>query len=190
VVSYLGDGAIVSDITQTSNTCTDSYHARGFSVVGGRDIVIRDGRVEGTRAAGIYLASEDSFDTYAAQRVQVVGNHISGANTDPEIDHGAIFSAGRPGTGDLDGEPVSLENEDLLLAGNVIEGTVSGRANIVVANGHHRRVAIEGARITGRPGIAAVELDDLAPDRYRLEANTFNGAALPDHAGPEPRPAR
>lgn len=186
VVSYVGDGAIVSGISEIGNSCVDSYNARGFSVVGGQDIEIRGGRVDLTRAAGIYLASEGSFDTYAAHRVQVVDNHITRANTDRSIDHAAIFSYARPGTARAAGRDVSLQNEDVLLSGNVIDGTVASWANILFNNPHHRRVVIEHQRITGDPGKAAVGMGGTPTAEYRTRSNTLNGAAVPEEGGLAP----
>ncbi len=185
VVSYRADGAIVTGILEHDNRCSDSYNARGFSVVGGQDITIRDGRIDGTRAAAIYLASEGSYDTFAAQRIQVLDNHITGANTDPSVDHAAIFSFGRPGSVTLGTSAVSLQNEDLLISGNTIDGTASaspsgtaGRIGVVLKNAEHRRVLITGQTMTGAPAAPTIEASGAAADQYRTSANTFNGSAL------------
>ncbi len=86
VVSYVADDALTTGITISANQVLGSS-ARGISVVGGADVTIEGNVVDTTDAAGIYLASEDSFDTYAAQRIRVVGNQVRRANVDGAIGH-------------------------------------------------------------------------------------------------------
>lgn len=190
VVSYIQDDAVVHDVLEEGNTCTDIVRGRGFSVVGGQDITIRDGRIDGTWAAAVYLASEGSFDTYAAHRVQVVGNRISRANTEAELGHGAIMLVARPGRARLRDATVSLRNEDILLADNTIDATVASIADIVLLGPHQVRVAIEGQTIRGDPARPAFAFDQVDDEEVTLRGNTFNGSPLPERAGPTPAAPR
>ncbi len=175
VVSYLADGAVVSNVLEEGNTCRDSYHARGFSVVGGQGIVIRRNTIDSTRAAGVYLASEDSYDTYAAHDVQVVDNVISRANTDPSIDHAAIFSIGRNGAADTGGTSTSLANEDIRLSGNTITDAPASSSFIRFANRFHTRISIVGQSLEGDPSKTALDVASVARDQVEATDNTFNG---------------
>ncbi|MGI4788984.1 MAG: right-handed parallel beta-helix repeat-containing protein [Janthinobacterium lividum] len=71
VVSYLKDGAVVSHVTIEGNHCISQTNGRGISVVGGDHVTIDHNTIDSSDAAGIYLASEDSYNTYAPRDVMV-----------------------------------------------------------------------------------------------------------------------
>lgn len=92
VVSYRSDPGVSRRISVLSPRVRTTTGGRGVSVVGGEDIVYRDVHVEGSAAAGIYLATEGApYFTRNTLRVQVVGGRLIGANTDASIDHGALL---------------------------------------------------------------------------------------------------
>ena len=77
VVSYRGSPRC-SRLLVEDNAVSNVSWARGISVVGSADIVIRANRVAGTgRAAGIIVTREDFYDTYGVERVIVSGNEVS-----------------------------------------------------------------------------------------------------------------
>ncbi|OMQ13870.1 hypothetical protein A7K94_0220585, partial [Modestobacter sp. VKM Ac-2676] len=100
VVSYRADGRPVQRVRITSPRVTGTTWGRGISVVGGTDITYTDVDVRDTDAGGVYLGSEgDPYWTYPAVRVLVDGGRVTGANTNPAKDHGAVIVyAGNPGT--------------------------------------------------------------------------------------------
>ncbi len=77
VVSYRS-GPRCADILIEDNDVSNVGWARGISVVGSRDVVIRNNRVVGTgRAAGIIVTREGSYNTYGVERVIVANNVVS-----------------------------------------------------------------------------------------------------------------
>lgn len=99
VVSYLGDGSVCHDISIHSPRVRVTTGGRGLSVVGGDRIVYTDIDVAESAAAGVYLACEGGdFVTAPTRGVRVTSGRITGANTDPAIDHGAVLVySGRSG---------------------------------------------------------------------------------------------
>jgi hypothetical protein len=178
VVSYVSDGALTSGITITANQVAGTP-ARGISVVGGADVTIEGNVVEATAAAGIYLASEASFDTYAAQRVRVVGNTVRRANLDGAIAHAGIFAYARGGTARLGFGTVDLQVEDVLIDANAIDDTGSGHPAVLVLNDFVRRVVVRGTTITGTAADPPIQMD-TDPSQYALIGNTAGGVTLDD----------
>ncbi|MGY5882446.1 glycosyl hydrolase family 28-related protein [Modestobacter lacusdianchii] len=91
VVSYRSDGVVSARIQITSPTVNGTTWGRGISVVGGNDITYTDVTIRDTDAAAVYLGSEAEYDTYPSQRVAVRGGTVTGANTNPAKDHGALM---------------------------------------------------------------------------------------------------
>lgn len=67
--------------------------ARGCAVVGGYNIIYRDIDIQGSYAAGIYLASEppSSYDTRSTSNVVIENGVLRGCNTYTPITHGSIM---------------------------------------------------------------------------------------------------
>ncbi len=77
VVSYR-DGPRCSRILIEENAVSGVSWARGISVVGSADVVVRRNRVSGTgRAAGIIVTREESYNTYGVDRVLILDNAVS-----------------------------------------------------------------------------------------------------------------
>lgn len=182
VVSYLGDGKVTSAMTIQDNTC-DGTEARGISVVGGEEVLIAGNTISDTAAAGIYLASEDSFQTYAPHRIKVAGNTVTGANTDTAIDHAGIFMYARGGDATSDGAKVSLQIEDVLIDGNAIVDTASNNG-ISINNPFARNVVIQNSAISGPKDKNPIRVVP-DPDGIALEGNFYNGTKLADALGGE-----
>jgi len=70
VVSYVSDGAVVDGGTETANLC-DTGAARGYSVIGGKNIVISTGVLKNIALANIIVAQENSYSTYGVSNVIV-----------------------------------------------------------------------------------------------------------------------
>ncbi|MGE2713318.1 right-handed parallel beta-helix repeat-containing protein [Mycolicibacterium litorale] len=91
VVSYGTDRTCVG-ITITAPVVEGTRWGRGISVVGGRDVSVRDITVSHTSGAGVYIASEgDPYFTDSTTGIRVAGGTVTGANTDPEVVHGAVL---------------------------------------------------------------------------------------------------
>lgn len=99
VVSYLPDTAISRNITINNPTVNGTVWGRGVSVVGGQNITYNNITVSNTDSAGIYVASEWSYNTRGVNGVRINGGTVTNANTNPATVHGAILLyAGNAGT--------------------------------------------------------------------------------------------
>lgn len=99
VVSYLPDRAISRNITINNPTVNGTVWGRGVSVVGGQNITYNNITVSNTDSAGIYVASEWSYNTHGVTGVRINGGTVTNANTNPATVHGAILLyAGNAGT--------------------------------------------------------------------------------------------
>lgn len=108
VVSYLQDGQPCHGITVDSPVVAITTGGRGVSVVGGHDISYRDIDVNRSSAAGVYVACEGQpYNTYPTERVGVAGGRVTGANTDADIDHGAVLVYSGRGGGSVSDVSVS-----------------------------------------------------------------------------------
>jgi hypothetical protein len=90
-VSYQGNGGYCQKITARRNTIKNQEYGRGMSVVGGKNVLYEFNQISNTHhAAGIYIAQEDSWDTYGAHDVIVSRNSLynCGGKT---TDHTAIL---------------------------------------------------------------------------------------------------
>lgn len=91
VVSYEADGVLCENIVNSGSYAKNS-NARGFSVVGGKNIRYYNGRIDTTSAAALYVACEPSYTTYGVSDVVIDGFEVTGANYDAlNQDHGAVL---------------------------------------------------------------------------------------------------
>lgn len=98
VVSYVPDLAgVCNSINIYNNHGISQTGGRGLAVVGGNYINIANNRVDKTWAAGIYLASEASYNTWAPTNIFVSGNSVNNANSGAPFVQGGVFILGRPG---------------------------------------------------------------------------------------------
>ncbi len=120
VVSYRADGGLCHDINIHDNLVENQSHGRGISVVGGSDVTISANVIKRTSGAGIYLASEISYDTYGDINIQVLDNILSDLVTSGSRGHGAILLLGRTNPSDP-AEPFEIKN--VTISGNHIDGS-------------------------------------------------------------------
>lgn len=119
-VSYSGQD--VNNITIIGNSTTGGT-ARGISLVGARDCLVQGNTIASSAAAGIYIASESSYNSEAVSRIMVRDNVLNGVNTNSAIYHGGIFLwGGNPG------KPVDA----VTVYNNQINNTVVGAAHLVI----------------------------------------------------------
>lgn len=98
VVSY-GNQPPCQHIEITNANVTNTRWGRGISVVGGRDVDVRNFSVANTSAAGVYVATEGApYFTDSVESVNVQDGSIAGANNDPKVVQGSVLVyAGNPG---------------------------------------------------------------------------------------------
>jgi hypothetical protein len=139
VVSYVADGKPCYDITINNPVVNGTTHGRGVTVVGGQNITYNNIKVSDTNAAGVYVASEPSYDTLGVNDVTINGGTVTDANYNPAVVHGALMVyAGNPG------QPVTnVTFENLSISGTpttaqreigVIEETGSTMSGIAFKN--------------------------------------------------------
>lgn len=125
VVSYRRHGQICRNIRVTNGISRDSA-ARGFSVVGGLDIIYDHPIAERASAAGLYLFGEVSYDTYGVARATVIApvlrGCVTGRDLPPEFNQGAITIGGRGGDDFIAGEHVARGATDCVVRDPVIAG--------------------------------------------------------------------
>lgn len=153
VVSYLKDGAVVSRVMIEGNHCVSQTNGRGISVVGGEGVTIDHNRIESSDVAGIYLASEDSYNTYAPRDVKVTNNTIRNANQKHAVTHGGIYVFGRTAT--VNGTPVPYLAQNITISGNTLTDTyymgirIGGHASAIRITGNHiRGTTAEGIAVS------------------------------------------
>lgn len=143
VVSYLKDGAVVSGVTVEGNHCVSQTNGRGISVVGGEGVMIDHNTIESSDVAGIYLASEDSYNTYGPHDVKVTNNTIRNANQKHAVTHGGIYVFGRTAT--VNGTLISYLAQNIMISGNTLTDTyymgirIGGHASAIRITGNHVR---------------------------------------------------
>ena len=99
VVSYRSDGVISKNIVINNPVVNGTTWGRGVTVVGGENITYNNVTIANTDAAGVYIATEPSYDTYSVTDVRVVGGTLINCNTNPEVVHGGVLLwAGNPNT--------------------------------------------------------------------------------------------
>jgi hypothetical protein len=137
VVSYRGQ-PMVWDITARGNVVKANRWGRLMSVVGGRDVLYERNILTGNLAhfACLYIAQEDSFNTYAAHDVTVQKNRFAGCGG-TDTGHGAvmIWSEGTSG------------NTGIVLSLNDVRaGSATGVREVGVKN---RGIVLDRNRIAG-----------------------------------------
>lgn len=182
VVSYMKDGGYTHHITITGNVINNPK-ARGISVVGGTNVLVENNSIKHTRAAGIYLNSEVSYQTYAVKDVTVNNNVIDEANYETPIHHAGIFVSAREGTAAQDGgTTVTLQNERISFNGNTVKNTLALNWHVVFLRPYTSQISLKNTTIIGSTAKKSFQ-SDLAANLYNAVGNTFNGAPLPDHIG-------
>jgi Ca2+-binding RTX toxin-like protein len=132
VVSYGGSRskhAASHDILVENNSVTNQEWGRGYTVVGGYDVTIRNNFYDNNKsgAAGVYIASEGSYQTLGVSNVHVEDNLIKNAGGKK---HAAIqvYADNNPVTDVHIVDNVIYASK----AGNVVTNGSSGATNIYV----------------------------------------------------------
>lgn len=150
VVSYRRHARLCSAIRVTDGISRDSA-ARGFSVVGGRDVRYERVRVERSSAAGVYLYGEAPFDTYGVTRCQVLEPVLryccTGHGLPAGFANAAIIIGGREGEDRIDGEVLTRGASDCLIRNPSVEGAGSACTAAISIHQFALRPRITGARL-------------------------------------------
>ena len=175
VVSYLQDGRVCHDLEIVSPTVTGTTWGRGISVVGGHDVTYRDIRVERSSAAAVYLACEgDPSNTCDTRGVSVSGGTVVGANTNVDIDHGAVLVySGRGGGTVADVEVSGLSISDTRGGASRQIGVVADGADDGVEGVTFRdlRLAAGPDPYQGNAPLASIRLESVEADGRAVTAS-------------------
>jgi hypothetical protein len=136
VVSYRAQGVLCSNIVFSKCRSIDSA-SRGFAVVGGRAVQIRDVVVERSGAAALYFYGEASYDTYGVQECQARDsllidcvNRLRG--------YSVITIGGRSGVDSINGRSLMRGCSDLIVERCTVDG-IGSYANHVSSIGRFAR---------------------------------------------------
>lgn len=158
VVSYRSK-AICENFTISGNTVNKS-HARGITVVGGKDGSIGANTIRDTRSSGIYVNQEDTYETHGVSNVAITGNSITrSATVAPVVNQAGIMVScsdiAYPVTGiNISGNNVFDAGYDgILVGGGNSEGTYDitlSNNKVINANGFGYLIQrANGVTITG-----------------------------------------
>lgn len=96
VVSYKTSPVPVRAVTIRDNEVGGLSKARGISVVGGENVTIENNSVKNTMLAGIYIATEGSYNTMNVDGVKVVKNTVNHTGIkEPEKHPNVLVYAGQ-----------------------------------------------------------------------------------------------
>jgi nitrous oxidase accessory protein NosD len=143
LVGYQKDGGPVRNVAVVGNAVRDGK-ARGISCLGAHHVAISGNVVDGTDAAGVYVAQEGGYGTYGSRAVSITGNVLSAVSR--RVGHAGLFVDGGDGVrATAEGGRLSDRVEEVALAGNVLDG--SGHDGI--------RVGPDAARVRGGANLVA-----------------------------------
>ena len=154
--------------------------ARGFSVLGGSDVVFERPHAERSSAAGVYLYSEQYWNTYGVTRCQVFDPVLvdcsTGLHLEPGFSNAALIIGGREGEDVVNGEKLLRGAANCIVHNPVISG--AGAACTAAISTHQFAIAprIVGARlhdiVSGNPSLppSGVEIGgrDVVVDDIRM----------------------
>jgi hypothetical protein len=145
-VSYQADGDVVHHCACIANWGRDGA-ARGLSVVGGGFVLLDHNDIDRTKWAGVYLAQENSYQTYGAFDVTVSRNVVSHANLGGSHD-GLLAYTDAPGTSHDSVSLGSVPNQvrRIFVRDNTFSNTSAGVGN---GFGIEIRSSVDTGEVTG-----------------------------------------
>lgn len=179
VVSYVPQQRICHHISLTGGISRAS-RARGFTVAGGRDIVLTRVRAERSAAAGMYFYGEDSWNTYGVARCQLIDAVALGCSTGDGLpagfSNGAIIVGGRDGVDSVGGEQVLRAAADCVIRNPTVQGAGAACTAAIslhqfavrphVQGGWFRDIGATGSAIT--PGGIEIGGRDVVVENTRM----------------------
>ncbi|HMJ14450.1 MAG TPA: right-handed parallel beta-helix repeat-containing protein, partial [Polyangiaceae bacterium] len=179
VVNYGLGAPTVGNVLIEENDVSGQYWGRGITVVGGRDVTIRNNRISRTTVgAGILIHSETSYDTADVRNVMIEGNVIRQVQTtapvynpeqkNKETGHAAIDVYGQG----------SQHVSQVLIRNNTIEDVAHDGVQV---RGNACDIGISGNKLSlvgGDPIYIASESDQSCP--VSCSDNTLSGALVSD----------
>ena len=186
VVSYRNQGQVCRDI-QVSNGISRDSAARGFSVVGGKNVIYTRPLVERSSAAGAYLYGEGAYDTFGVSGCNLIAPRlrdcVTGRNRDPGFSNAAIIIGGRDGSDFVDGATLLRGAVDCMVTDPTVEGAGAACWAGISTHEYAIRPKINGGVLTDltptsgsfRPNGVEIGGQDVVIDRIRMN----NVAGIP-----------
>lgn len=145
--------------------------ARGAAVVGGTDILIEWNEITNKTAAGIIVASEDSYKTNFVERVVVRNNRINGCPADLPA-HGGIFVGGR----------ADFRISDITIRDNYIDNSPAPGIHL---GPHATRIRVEGNHIANSKsaGIFLRAAENVTITGNQINSSRTSGIFVASTAG-------
>jgi hypothetical protein len=160
-VTYGPDSPRCGAMEWWNNTILRTEHGRGYSVIGGEDILIHHNWAIGVAGAGVIVASESSYDTASSERITIANNYVyRSAHT---IGHPGILISGL--------HPSADPLRDIALTDNV--SVENGGGGAYRAEGNYMDVTNEGMATDAAslpqpiPGMGDARMVDTAVLRTR-----------------------
>lgn len=94
VVSYRYNGARVNNIIARNNVILNNEWGRGMSVVGGDTVLYENNYIAGNQSACLYIAQENSYQTYSALNVTAKSNTLKNCGSMMRHAAAMVFSDG------------------------------------------------------------------------------------------------
>ncbi len=179
VVSYRNQGQVCRDIQVSDGISRDSA-ARGFSVVGGKNVTYTRPLVERSSAAGAYLYGEGSYDTFGVSGCNLIAptlrGCVTGRNRDPGFSNAAIIIGGRDGSDFVDGATLLRGASDCMVTDPTVEGAGAACWAGISTHEYAIRPKISGGFLTDltptsgsfRPNGVEIGGQDVVIDRVRM----------------------
>jgi hypothetical protein len=179
VVNYGVGEPTVGNILIEENDVAGQYWGRGITVVGGRDVTIRNNRIAHTTVgAGVLIHSETSYETADVVNVKVEGNLIRDVQTtQPAYDPDTKSKLTGHAAIDVYGQG-SQNVRDVLIRNNTIENTAKAGVRV---QGNACNIGISGNRMSqiGSAPIA-INSESSAACPVACRGNTLSGAVVSD----------
>ncbi|WP_225446202.1 sugar-binding protein [Paenibacillus rhizovicinus] len=122
IVSYEKTPSWSKRVTIQNNNVSGG-HARGITVSGGEDITVENNQIANTGGAGVYIASEGNWHTYAVSNLVVRGNTITGDSSNSSVaERGGIR---------LQGTNKAPSIDNALIENNILNGSKDSAVLIV-----------------------------------------------------------
>ena len=182
----------VRNVVVARNDLAGQYWGRGLTVVGGRDITIRDNAISNTaHAAAILLVREQSYRTFGIENVVVEGNRIDEVQTQsPPYDFDGKFArGGRTGHAAIEVHSSLSDDEASLptlrdafavkkvaIRGNTIRASATSGIAVGAGNGRVHGVQIENNALADIRSAEPISIRDSAV--AHCAGNSVDQAAL------------
>ena len=170
IVSTVG-WPINDNILVQENDVAHQGWGRGLTVVGGKNVTLRNNKVSDTyAAAGIYIAQEDNFNTWEVNNVLIEGN---------DIDRVQTTGAPRPGGSRTNHPGIILWGnsklvQNVMIRNNTLDNVINTGIGITSQS---CRVGIQNNAMSGIPNQAIYITSPVSPScNVACSGNTDEGA--------------